>query len=84
MAETNEIKTVEKKVVEPIIVEGPTIFKSSNTSKIVLISVSTLAVGYGIYKGVKCIIKKKKSNYENSLTNSLEADEVVEEVTEAE
>lgn len=43
-----------------VIVEGPTIFKSSNTAKVVFGTVVVTAVSYGIFKGIKWFKDKKK------------------------
>lgn len=51
-------KEVDVQAVETVI-EGPTIFKTSNTAKIVFGVVAGVAAAYGVYKGVRCVLKRK-------------------------
>lgn len=74
VAETAKEAGMDVEVMEPVLVEGPTIFKTSNAAKIVFGVVAGVAAAYGVYKGVKCVMKKRKDTKED-----LETDDISEE-----
>lgn len=75
---------LETKVIEPI-VEGPTIFKTSNTAKVVFGVVVGVATAYGLYKGVTCVLKKRKETKEVKpidIPEEFEDDDIFEDAIE--
>lgn len=88
----NEVTEAAKEVgmdvqtIEPIVVEGPTIFKTSNTAKIVFGVVAGVAAAYGVYKGVRCVLKKRKETKEVLDENDIPEENAVDfkEVSEEE
>lgn len=54
----NEIG-MDTQILEPVTVDGPTIFKTSDKAKIVFGVVVLTATAYGLYKGIKCLKNRK-------------------------
>lgn len=75
MAEViNEV--VETNDVDSVMVAGPTIFKTSKSTKIVFGVVTGIAAAYGICKGIRCVLKKRAAKEEATFdTTEVEVEE---------
>lgn len=82
VAETAKEVGMDVEVMEPVLVEGPTIFKTSNTAKIVFGVVVGVATAYGIWKGARCVMKKRKEAKEALDTDDISEDDNIAEFKE--